>query len=261
MLTNIKKHPCFHKESTKKHARIHLPLIKNCNIQCNYCYRKFNCPNENRPGVTSNIIKPENVYQTIKHAIEKCPEINIVGIAGPGEALCEPEIVYNSFKSVRKHFPDLQLCLSTNGLGLIDNIDLIKELKIDFITITINTVDVVIAKKIYQIDNVEGFLEKQMAGLRELTALKVITKINTVVIPELYNDTEMQAVIDVAKAVGKAGAYVQNIMAFSPVEGSLFANYREPSKEELELVRLECSKYINQVSHCKKCRADSIGFL
>ncbi|HBS58203.1 MAG TPA: nitrogenase cofactor biosynthesis protein NifB, partial [Firmicutes bacterium] len=45
------KHPCY--TAGAQHARLHLPVAPQCNIQCNYCNRKFDCLNESRPGVTS----------------------------------------------------------------------------------------------------------------------------------------------------------------------------------------------------------------
>ncbi|NEX14978.1 MAG: nitrogen fixation protein NifB, partial [Prosthecochloris sp.] len=50
MTLSIEKHPCFNDASRHSFGRIHLPVAPKCNIQCNYCNRKFDCLNENRPG-------------------------------------------------------------------------------------------------------------------------------------------------------------------------------------------------------------------
>ena len=42
-------HPCYSCGSAQKNARMHLPIAPKCNIQCNYCVRKFDCSNESRP--------------------------------------------------------------------------------------------------------------------------------------------------------------------------------------------------------------------
>ncbi|OGH99336.1 MAG: hypothetical protein A2104_02005 [Candidatus Melainabacteria bacterium GWF2_32_7] len=256
MEENKSLHPCFNKDSVGKVARIHLPLIKNCNIQCNYCNRNYSCPNENRPGVTSQLITPNDVYSLLKENLELYPSLKIVGIAGPGEAFAEPEIVYQSLKIVRNHFPDMKLCLSTNGLAVIDNIDLIKELNIDYITVTVNTLNPVTASKIYHTD-IETLLNKQQNGLKELVKADITTKVNSVVIPEI----NMEDVIDVARFAGKIGIFAQNLISFYPVKGSLFENLREPSKEEMDKLRFECSGYIKQITHCKRCRSDVVGNL
>ena len=57
------KHPCYSADAHNKFARMHLPVAPACNISCNYCNRKFDCVNESRPGVTSEILKPEEALE------------------------------------------------------------------------------------------------------------------------------------------------------------------------------------------------------
>jgi len=61
------RHPCFNADARAKTGRIHLPIAPSCNIQCNYCDRKFDCMNESRPGVTSKLLtprKPSSIWPT-----------------------------------------------------------------------------------------------------------------------------------------------------------------------------------------------------
>ena len=37
----LDRHPCYSLTGSHKFARIHLPVAPRCNIQCNYCNRKF----------------------------------------------------------------------------------------------------------------------------------------------------------------------------------------------------------------------------
>ena len=62
---DISVHPCFNHDAKSKYARVHLPVAPQCNIQCNYCNRKYDCVNESRPGVTSGVLNPlkANEYQ------------------------------------------------------------------------------------------------------------------------------------------------------------------------------------------------------
>lgn len=39
-------------------GRVHLPVAPECNIQCNFCNRLYDCANENRPGVTRRTFGP-----------------------------------------------------------------------------------------------------------------------------------------------------------------------------------------------------------
>ena len=49
-------HPCFDEAARARTARVHLPVAPRCNVQCNYCNRKFDCVSESRPGVTSVVL-------------------------------------------------------------------------------------------------------------------------------------------------------------------------------------------------------------
>ena len=60
MMEKTQKHPCYSFDAHQKFARMHLPVAPYCNISCNYCNRKFDCVNESRPGVTSEILTPQD---------------------------------------------------------------------------------------------------------------------------------------------------------------------------------------------------------
>ena len=84
-----KTHPCFNAKA-HEFARMHLPVAPKCNIQCNYCHRKFDCTNESRPGVSSEVLNPEEALMKYKETKKKFETLSVVGIAGPGDALaCE----------------------------------------------------------------------------------------------------------------------------------------------------------------------------
>ena len=80
-----KKHPCFSCGSAHKYARMHLPIAPKCNISCNYCLRKYDCVNESRPGVTTEILSPKEAFAKYKIVKAKMPNLTVVGIAGPGD--------------------------------------------------------------------------------------------------------------------------------------------------------------------------------
>ena len=46
----VKNHPCYSEQAHHHYARMHVAVAPACNIQCNYCNRKFDCSNESRPG-------------------------------------------------------------------------------------------------------------------------------------------------------------------------------------------------------------------
>ena len=55
----VKNHPCYSEEAHHHYARMHVAVAPACNIQCNYCNRKYDCANESRPGVVSEKLTPE----------------------------------------------------------------------------------------------------------------------------------------------------------------------------------------------------------
>ncbi len=91
MALDLTRHPCFNADTRHRTARIHLSVAPKCNIQCNYCNRKFDCMNESRPGVTSAVLTPKQALSYLERAIEKMPNIAVVGIAGPGDPFASPD--------------------------------------------------------------------------------------------------------------------------------------------------------------------------
>lgn len=65
-------HPCYNC-GAHEYARMHLPIAPKCNISCNYCLRKFDCPNESRPGVTTQVLSPEDAFQKYMEVKKKYP--------------------------------------------------------------------------------------------------------------------------------------------------------------------------------------------
>jgi nitrogen fixation protein NifB len=84
------KHPCFDQEASHSHARIHLPVAPKCNIQCNYCNRKYDCVNESRPGVTSSVLSPMQAVFYLSALSDRIENISVIGIAGPGDPFANP---------------------------------------------------------------------------------------------------------------------------------------------------------------------------
>ncbi len=264
-LRKIQKHPCFSENACHLFGRMHLAVAPKCNIQCNYCVRKFDCVNESRPGVTSKVLTPQEALERVREVLDKVHYIKVVAVAGPGEPLYNEE-TFETFRLVKEEFPHLMRCLSTNGLLLPERIDDIDELGIGTVTVTLNAVDPEIGKDIYSFVNYQGkkytgreaaeiLLRNQLEGIREAVKRKVLIKVNTVLIPTV-NDTH---IIEVAKTVGKMGVYLQNVIPLIPQYK--FAHITPPTPKEKREIQAACGKYMRQMTHCRHCRADAIGRL
>jgi len=81
-------HPCFGERKANR-GRIHLPVSPGCNIECKFCERKLD-REESCPGVAVTVIRPDEALDIVRRAVDACPEISVVGIAGPGDTLVTP---------------------------------------------------------------------------------------------------------------------------------------------------------------------------
>jgi nitrogen fixation protein NifB len=261
----LSEHPCYSTQAHRTFGRIHVPVAPKCNIQCNYCVRKYACPNENRPGVTVAVISPEQAIQTTARALDLEPRIRVLGIAGPGDALANDETL-QTFQMAREAFPTLTRCMSTNGLLLPEKIEALHQARVTTVTITINAIDPEIGAQIYRGVRYQGRLYhgreafeilsyNQLEGLRQAARRGMIVKVNAILIPGI-NERHLT---DVARAARDLGAYIMNIMPLIPLPESKFGHLSPPSPELLNQVRDECAAIINQFRSCTQCRADAIG--
>ena len=59
----VYNHPCYSEQAHHHFARMHVAVAPACNIQCHYCNRKYDCANESRPGVVSELLTPEQAVK------------------------------------------------------------------------------------------------------------------------------------------------------------------------------------------------------
>lgn len=260
------KHPCY--TAGAQHARLHLPVAPQCNIQCNYCNRKFDCLNESRPGVTSEVLTPPQAKEKFSWVKEQIPQLSVVGIAGPGDALANWQHTKQTIAAIKLADPGMVFCLSTNGLLLSDYAPEIISLGLNHITVTVNTIDPGIGAQIYQFVRYRGkkyegveaarlLMQNQLAGIAYLAAHGVLVKVNIVMIKGI-NDQNIPAVVQTVKDLG---AFVANIMPLIPAPGSAFAHFPQTSMKEINEMRALCQIDLPQMQHCKQCRADAVGLL
>jgi nitrogen fixation protein NifB len=268
MTLDISRHPCFNEAARNKFGRIHLPVAPHCNVQCNFCRRDFDCANESRPGVTSTILSPNQALFYLERILENDPRISGVGIAGPGDPFANEHETMKTLRLVRKRFPEMLLCVASNGLNVAPYADELASLNVSHVTLTINAVDPEIGAKIYawvrdgksvyhgQV-GAKLLWERQSQAISALKERGVSIKINTIIVPGV-NDHH---VVDIAKNVARLGANISNCVPLYPVAGTQFASIEPPSKEEVAEIRAEVSKYLPIMAHCTRCRADAVGML
>ena len=254
-------HPCFggHKNNA---GRIHLPVSPGCNIACRFCDRTINDVEE-RPGVTSKILTPEEASEIVGKALDICPDIKVAGIAGPGDTLASDN-AFNTFRIIKEKYPDLIKCMSTNGLLLSERAQDVIDVGIDSLTVTVNAIDPKIEAKLNsfiifhgkKIEGEEGakiLIENQLEGIKKVAAAGITVKVNTVLVPDINGEH----IEDIAKAVSAAGAKIYNIIPLIPQHE--LKDQTAPTCKDIEGARLKASKYIDVFRHCQHCRADAVG--
>ena len=255
-------HPCFASGAHNKYGRLHLPVSASCNIRCRFCNRAFN-RDEERPGVTSGLLRPEDAIGTVGRALELCPQITVVGIAGPGDTLAS-DAALEVFRAVHAAYSGLIMCLSTNGLMLPEHAEELNDAGVRTITVTVNAVDPAILEKIVSFivfggmrvtgrEMGEILISRQMEGIRRASALGMTVKVNTVLIPGI-NDLHIE---DIAKEAGEAGADIYNIIPLIPQHEMV--HITAPDCEMLGRARAAAQKHVEVFYHCRHCRADSCG--
>ncbi|MBY9081744.1 nitrogenase cofactor biosynthesis protein NifB [Paenibacillus sp. HN-1] len=251
-------------------ARMHVAVAPKCNINCNYCNIKYDCVSESRPGVVSKVLTPQEAYDKVRSTLVALPQLTVVGIAGPGDPLANPRETFETFRLLSEGLPELQLCLSTNGLKLPDYTDEIVRYGISHVTVTVNTVDPDIGAEVYRAVSFRGkayrgreaaelLLHNQLEGIRKIAEQGVKVKVNSVLIPGV-NDSHLIKVTDAVKA---AGAFSHNIMPLIISPGSLYEKEgRTAPAPSLTLeVQARSEAIMPVMRHCRQCRADAVGLI
>lgn len=258
------RHPCFSTtaEGHAKAARLHLPVSPLCNIACAFCRRDFNRV-EQRPGVAGRLLTPDEAVAMVERAVRLIPALSVVGVAGPGDPLASDHAI-DTFARIHARWPELTLCVSTNGLQLPARIDELHAAGVTTLTVTVNAVDPAIQAEITpklawqrkRLDGVEAarrLIDSQLAGIARAAELGFTIKINTVLIPTV-NDHHIG---DVARKAAAAGARMINIIPLIPEHR--LAHLKEPGFVERHKARAAAAEHLRVFSHCQRCRADAAG--
>jgi nitrogen fixation protein NifB len=218
--------------------------------------------------VTSAVLAPKQALYYLEASMRELGPVEVVGIAGPGDAFAEPDFALETFELVHTHFPELTLCVATNGLNAAPYAKQLAGLGVHHVSVTVNAVDPAIGaeivawvrynRKTYR--GVEGaslLWERQQDAIRTLHENGITVKVNCIVIPGV-NDGHIG---EIARNVAECGANVINPIAFIPVEGSDMAGREQPDHDCIQKARWEASRHLSMVRHCTRCRADAAGLL
>ena len=262
----LSEHPCFSEAAHARFGRLHIPCAPRCNFDCAFCGRGMDDGATRLPGRAMQIVCPDEAVDYVRKRLACHPEVRVLGVAGPGEPLYNPE-TFEVLALLKQSFPDLGLCLGTNGFLLPENAARLRSLGVETLTVTVNALkpetgaqlnDHILDERGNRLTGIEAAQEsiaRQLRGI-ELSAREGMTvKVNTVLVPGL-NDGELHGI---ACAVHERGAAIMNVMPLKPA-GRLFG-WPSPSAEALRSVRDELSTILPQFRRCAQCRADACGLI
>jgi nitrogen fixation protein NifB len=204
----------------------------------------------------------------LEHIMARDPRIRVVGIAGPGDPFANAEATMDTLRRVRKAYPDMLLCVASNGLNVAPFAEELAALAVSHVTITINAVDPAIGAEMHAwvrdgkhvlrgLEAAETLLAHQLEAISAMKRLGMVVKVNTIVVPDVNDHHAME----VAKVVGQMGVDILNCLPLYPAEGSAFEHMPEPAREDMARLRQSASAHVPQMEHCARCRADAVGLL
>ncbi len=257
-------HPCFDEDVHDSVGRIHLPVARACNIQCNFCDRKV-CANlqVQHPGWTARVMTAKEAAALVDSVMatgegQGC----VVGVAGPGEPLASEE-TFRALSLVHAAHPELIKCVSTNGLLLEERLADLIGAGVKALTVTVNAPDSLVGAGIYSWVRYHGviyygqeaagiLLGRQLRGIKAALSAGLRLKVNCVLVPGV-NDSHL---VNLARLLNAIGVPLMNIVPLIP--GGNMENLRAPTCQELQDARDGCSAFVPQFRRCEQCRADVI---
>jgi nitrogen fixation protein NifB len=133
-------------------------------------------------------------------------------VAGPGEPFADFEPTLNTLAMIRDRHPELQLGVSSSGLGLAPHAEALAKLGVADVTLAIHAKTVDTARTVYRWVRpgkktvplhlaVETLLESQAEAIRALVAVGVAVKVDVLFIPGV-NDNEIEELAKFAAGLG-----------------------------------------------------------
>lgn len=261
---NLERHPCFSNQAHGRYGRLHIPCAPACNLDCSFCGRGID-PADSRvlPGRAERLVTSLDAGAYVAARLAQHPEIQVLGVAGPGEPLAN-EATFEVLASLGAQYPQMLLCLGTNGLLLPEYAPRLQALGVSALTVTVNFLAPETGARLCPRVHLDGrwlegtagarqLVARQIAGIERARALGLAVKLNTVLVPGI-NEQEM---VPIARLGARLGVTLMNVMPLKPA-GRL-ASWPAPSEKHLCGLRCQLETILPQFLRCSQCRADACG--
>lgn len=263
VITDImNQHPCFNDVAHDRLGRIHLPIAPRCNIQCNFCEHRM-CVDVRHPGWAARLLSVTEAIDLIRSVVNDRQAYDfVVGVAGPGDPLAN-EQTFQTQALLHQRYPQIVNCLCTNGVLLEDKLEVMADVGVRALTVTVNASDSRVGQHIYSWAKYQGtiyrgqeaaalIIAKQFSGIIKALHAGLPVKVNSVLIPGV-NDQHMT---ELALRLRETGVRLMNIMPLIP--SGKMKNLQAPTCNELRKIRQDCEEIIPQFHRCEQCRADAV---
>lgn len=258
------RHPCF--DNCDFHnAVIHLPVVSKTNISYKMDLPRECCPEPFRNKTDNLVITPDEAVEYFNGAKKSLPNITVAAISGPGEGLADFDRVKRTFQLMKGICPEIRLCLSTNGLMLPIYANHLISLGVNFMTVTLHTINPETGGRIY--DHItylghnyygeEGaniLLQNQISGISYMISRGVSVRINIPVLKGI-NENEMEDMVSLAKEMGCNSTNVIRLKKGGKNDENGLETY---SSDELSSLRDRYEKILPQSYYCKPCHSSTI---
>lgn len=248
--------PCLGPDARTPSDRLHLPVAPRANTMSRF----------SSPACGKKAITPTEALELLVKAQEKGLEISVVGISGPGEPLASPELTFATLELVREKYPDMTLCLTTNGIDGARYATKCAALSLAHVTVNVNAVDPETAMKLYAWirpgkktlslkEGCEFLIKEQTAAVGALKDAGLQVKINTIVYPGI-NDTHLDAI---SKTMALLGADAIMVDPYVPLGKCIWPGETPldpPTGEMLEKARAAAAVHLPLISPKGPCGAE-----
>ncbi len=243
-------HSCFSPDARTEHGRLHLPVAPKANVRCKYDDALYIASGNNEVGKAPQSLTPAEALAYLDRVLASGMELSMVGITGPAEPFATPEATFETLRLVREKYPEMGLCVTTNGLGVSSYASALGGLGLSHVTILMNGVDPDVVEKLYGwirpgtktlrlVEAAEYLVGDQLAAIVALRKAGVPVKVNTTVYPGI-NDAHIG---DVAARVASLGVEIMHIVPYNPPwEGA--TDMARPDDAVMERIRSEAAGFL-----------------